>query len=71
MDYELNQLYLAVFDQLIPPDLTLLNSMLTNEFDSVYTFDKIKVLNYNKVLMGVKPSQPILLYMFRNNEQTS
>jgi hypothetical protein len=71
MDYELNQLYLAVFDQLIPPDLTLLNSMLINEFDSVYTFNKIKVLNYNKVLMGVKPSQPILLYMFRNNEQTS
>lgn len=71
IDYELNQLYLAVYDSELPVDLNLINNMLEAKFNSAHTINKIKVLNYGRLLMGMKPSQPILLYMFRNNERSS
>jgi len=71
IDYELNQLYLAKWDKSIPSDITVLNNLLVEQFGKEYKFSRVKQLNYARVLQGMKPSQPILLYMFRNDEQTS
>lgn len=70
-DYEMNCLYLAAWDSAIPNDLSVLNTLLSHKFGPSYRFDQVKQLNYFDMLQGMKPSQPILLYMFRNNEQTS
>lgn len=70
LDYEFNRLYLAAWDDHVPADLDLLNNMLTEAIDSDHILNQIKHLNYRQLLVGMKPSQPILLYMFRNDQST-
>jgi hypothetical protein len=63
-DFELNCIYLAVFDDTI--DIDLVNLEITNQLGPEYKFCQIKKLNYLDLLHGMKPSQPLLLYAFRN-----
>lgn len=66
-DFELNCVYLAVFDDAIPIDLQVINAKTTVALGAEYKFSQITKLNYLKLLHGMKPSQPLLLYTFRTN----
>lgn len=66
-DYELNLLYLAVFDQRLE-DLDQINHQVVTELGHDYKLSQIVKCDYGKHLHGMKPSQPLLLYMFRNRQ---
>ena len=66
-DFEANLLYLAIFD-------TTLNTIQLEEINQALkksdilkncAFSKLEFIEYTTVAMGVKPSQPVLLYYFR------
>jgi len=67
-DFETNQLYLAVYENsLVDLTLDVINQALQSEvqFKNCF-FSKISNIEFKKVLQGMKPSQPVLLYYFRN-----
>jgi len=66
-DYELAQLYLAHCGPSIPNDLDKINQLMSQALGDHYKFSKIKeFIEYRRLMAGMKISQPILLYMFRN-----
>lgn len=67
-DFERNQLYLAIYNDLVD-DLGQINQRIAQGLGQDYTFSKTKKCNYQLFLQGMKPSQPLLLYMFRNLDQ--
>jgi hypothetical protein len=72
-DFELDKLYLAVFTQKRDVDIKQLqcdlNARLVSVTGSDNTIHKIDYFSDN-FIMGMKPSQPLLLYSFRNNNET-
>jgi anthranilate/para-aminobenzoate synthase component II len=66
-DYELNQLYLAHCGPSIPNNISLINEDMAKSLGVHYKFSKMKeFVEYRRLMAGMKISQPILLYMFRN-----
>jgi hypothetical protein len=66
-DFDRNELYLAVFNE---KSVQMLNNINT-EIESVghlkkCKFSKISHIKFEEVFQGIKPSQPVLLYYFRN-----
>lgn len=71
-DYEFGQLYLAHCGLSIPNDLSQINQRMAQELGANYKFAKIKeFIEYRRLMAGMKISQPILLYMFRNLDKES
>jgi hypothetical protein len=65
-DFEVNSLYIAVFDTTLGVTLAELNQALksTTEFKNC-VFSKIAYIEFKDVVQGIKPSQPVLLHYFR------
>lgn len=72
-DFELDKLYLAVFGQKTEVDpgqlLSELNKKLVLITESENTIHSIDYFSDN-FIMGMKPSQPLLLYSFRKKNET-
>jgi hypothetical protein len=66
-DLEINELFLAVFNNSLPTDLDHINSIVKQQFSDNYKFSKIKFFDISTVRSGMKPSAPLLLYAFRSN----
>lgn len=64
-DFEKNKLYLAVYDQKIPIDLAQINSVIADHLGEKYKVSQISYVDPGKINFGMKPSAPLLLYMFR------
>jgi hypothetical protein len=66
-DFDLNRLYLAIFDKYLN-DVTIdsINRALQQSpgFEHC-AFDKLQLIEFENVVMGMKPSQPVLLWYFR------
>lgn len=71
-DFQENKIYLAVFEK-TKYDLGTVNQQLQPKFGSECQFSDMRYFEFDHVLNGVKPSQPILLYAFKNekNYETS
>jgi hypothetical protein len=68
-DFECNKLYLAVFSKNIDTDLlTDLNKKLFTLTGANNSINRISHFS-NNFILGMKPSQPLLLYSFRNNHE--
>jgi hypothetical protein len=66
-DFDRNELYLAVFNEKSVQDLNNLNIEIESvEYLKKCKFSKISYIKFEKVFQGIKPSQPVLLYYFRN-----
>ena len=65
LDYEINKLYLAIYDNKIPIDLDKVNEVIGIKFSAEYKLDKLQKFNLEEVRSGAKPSNPLLLYYFR------
>jgi acyl-CoA synthetase (AMP-forming)/AMP-acid ligase II len=65
-DFEVNALYIAVFDTTLDLTLNDLNQALksTAEFKNC-VFSKMAQIEFKDVVQGIKPSQPVLLHYFR------
>ena len=73
-DFELNELYLAFFDNQPLPNLIDLNNDIAAQCHPKLSFKNIRKFDVSTVNSGMKPSSPILLYAFRKgivDEQTS
>lgn len=67
-DFELNQLYLACFDDLIPNEIEGINRTIVFTFNlPYYKISKMDRIDIKRILRGVKPSNPLLLYYFRTH----
>ena len=66
-DLELNMLYLAVFDTNINTSLEKINHTIKSSpgLKNCF-FSKFDYIEFKEVFQGIKPSQPVLLYYFRN-----
>lgn len=64
-NYLTNQMFLALFDNL---DTSNLNNVLEQEFGIANILDDIKIVPYTEYLHGQKPSMPLLLYLFKIDE---
>lgn len=66
-DFDLNRLYLAIFDKSL--DYVTIDSINCElkKFSGLEdcAFDKLQLINFEDVAMGIKPSQPVLLWYFR------
>lgn len=69
-DFTLGQLYLAFYQTYEHKKypLDLINSQLSTAFGPKLTISKVCCFNLNQIFNGMKPSQPLLLYAFRNQE---
>lgn len=70
-DFELNRLYLAVFDSEIFTDLATVNQYIKENYTKVpwginQCFSAMNQFEKINVVVGMKPSAPLLLYYFRN-----
>jgi len=64
-DYQLGQMYLALINNDKPVVLDNLNQTLVDTFGSHCTISKIENFNFDSVMQGLKPSQPVLIHFFR------
>jgi hypothetical protein len=68
-DLSTNLLYLAVFDHdNIPQDLDLVNMLITENLSGKHVLTDIQYFDISSVLAGMKPSNPILLYAFKQKQ---
>jgi acyl-CoA synthetase (AMP-forming)/AMP-acid ligase II len=71
-DFELNKIYLAIFSRNTPISIQNLQSELNAKLFSITsaenTIHKIKYFS-DEFKIGIKPSQPLLLYSFRNENE--
>ena len=65
-DFEMNQLYLAVFDEQIPVHAQQINDTISPVLGSGYRVAMVTRVPESTIDFGMKPPQPLLLYMFRN-----
>lgn len=65
-DFEKNQLYLAIFDNKIPNDVDQVNCILKQQLGKKFALAMVMPVDVKRVQYGMKPSAPLLLYMFRN-----
>lgn len=65
-DFEINSLYIAVFDKNLTVTLDRLNRALqsSDKLKDCF-FSKLDYIEFESVVQGIKPSQPVLLYHFR------
>jgi hypothetical protein len=70
-DFEMNRLYLAMFDDRISSDIAQVNHRVTQVLGSSYQIDMITRVQEAVMDFGMKPPQPLLLYMFRNLQQAT
>jgi hypothetical protein len=68
-DFEKNKLYLAVYDNKIPVNLDAVNKLIVEKLDKKLQLAQISFVKTQDVMFGMKPSAPLLLYMFRNKEK--
>jgi hypothetical protein len=66
-DFELGQLYLALFDSRFDTTEEIKNAV-RNQF--AVNLASIDYFDFSQYARGVKPSQPLLLYAFRNSLNT-
>jgi hypothetical protein len=64
-DYELGQMYLALVNNTKKISLSELNQELINNFGNHCTISKLENFKFDSVMQGIKPSQPVLIYFFR------
>lgn len=73
-DFELNKIYLAVFSKKINRSITDLQSDLNKKLfaitGSTNTINKVSHFT-DDFIVGMKPSQPLLLYSFRHNHENN
>ena len=67
-DFQDNELYLAVFDDSIPADLDRINQDIARDLSPWHVLKAVKRFDLPEVLSGMKPSRPILLYAFKQQE---
>jgi hypothetical protein len=67
-DYELNQMYLACYDDNIPLDISVVNKHITDHFSKEYEVTKVAKLDVSQIRRGIKPSSPLLLFYFRSTQ---
>jgi hypothetical protein len=65
-DFEKNLLYLATYDHLIPCDLDQINKIIIEQLGNNFRLSQISYVDLSTVNFGMKPSSPLLLYMFRH-----
>jgi hypothetical protein len=73
-DFELNKIYLAVFSKKININTTDVQADLNKKlFEITQLTNTISKVSYftNNFIIGMKPSQPLLLYSFRHNHENS
>jgi len=68
-DLKDNSIYLAVFDNTIPVDLTLLNDLISNNLSPDHKLTDVRYFDISSVQSGMKPSNPILLYAFKEGKE--
>jgi acyl-CoA synthetase (AMP-forming)/AMP-acid ligase II len=67
-DFELNRLYLACYDYIIPNNLEEINRSIAITLNLIhYKIFKIDKIDIKHILRGSKPSNPLLLYYFRTH----
>jgi hypothetical protein len=67
-DFHLNIMYLALidYDGFGPDLMDQINNWLASDLDKNCNISQIDNVKFDKVVQGIKPSQPVLLYHFRN-----
>ena len=71
-DFDRNELYLAVFSEKYIQLLDSINKELKLDDDlNECKISKISFIKFEKNFQGIKPSQPVLLYYFRNLSATA
>jgi hypothetical protein len=66
-DFDLNKLYLAVFNKKFDELLSKINTEIQlTDYLKECRFSKISYIEFKTIFQGIKPSQPVLLYYFRS-----